>query len=85
METSAPTETLEPAATIIDRFGGPDVVQEITGASRTRVYRWTQPKAKGGTDGIIPFPQAVKLISHAKKHGLAINADSFLPATEPAQ
>lgn len=85
METNAPTPTLEPAATIIDRFGGPDAVQQITGASRTRVYRWTQPKSKGGTGGMIPTPHALKLIAHAKEAGLPITAEHFLPVAEPVQ
>lgn len=72
-------DALEPANTIISRFGGPDRVMEITGASRTRVYRWTQPKAAGGTGGIIPMQQAVKLLRHAREHGVAISADEFLP------
>ncbi|MGR9149633.1 hypothetical protein ACU8MT_09240 [Rhizobium leguminosarum] len=83
METNAP-ERLEPAASIIDRFGGPEAVQEITGADRTRVYRWTQPKEKGGTDGIIPLKPAQKLWAHAKATGLEIPGDLFL-SPEPAK
>lgn len=75
---------LEPAATIIDRFGGPDAVRAITGASRTRVYRWTQPKAKGGTGGEIPMKPAKKLMAHAKAHGIPINGDVFLLMGVPA-
>jgi hypothetical protein len=79
METNAP-DKLEPAASIIDRFGGPEVVQEITGADRTRVYRWTQPKDKGGTDGIIPLKPAQTLWAHAKANGIEIPGDMFLSA-----
>lgn len=74
-------KALEPANSIIDRFGGPDNVREITGASRTRVYRWTQPKSEGGTDGLIPTPQVVKLLSHARSNGMPLTADDFLPPT----
>ncbi|WP_313522593.1 hypothetical protein [Shinella sp.] len=79
MDTNAP-EKLEPAASIIDRFGGPDAVQEITGADRTRVYRWTQPKEKGGTDGIIPLKPAQKLWAYAKANRIDIPSDLFLSA-----
>lgn len=79
MDTNAP-EKLEPAASIIDRFGGPDAVQEITGADRTRVYRWTQPREKGGTDGIIPLKPAQKLWAYAKANRLDIPSDLFLSA-----
>ncbi|KQV28131.1 hypothetical protein ASC97_07225 [Rhizobium sp. Root1203] len=81
METNAPIEKLEPAASIIDLFGGPDVVQQITGSDRTRVYRWTQPKEKGGTDGIIPLRPAQKLWAHAKATGMEIPGDLFLSTT----
>ncbi len=79
MDTNAP-EKLEPAASIIDRFGGPDAVQEITGADRTRVYRWTQPREKGGTDGIIPLKPAQKLWAYAKANRLDVPSDLFLSA-----
>ena len=84
METNAP-EKLEPAASIIDRFGGPEAVQEITGADRTRVYRWTQPREKGGTDGIIPPKPARKLWAHAKATGLDIPVDLFLSPESATQ
>ncbi|MCA0343839.1 MAG: hypothetical protein LCH99_29425 [Proteobacteria bacterium] len=85
MDTNAPApEKLEPAASIIDRFGGPDVVQEITGADRTRVYRWTQPKNKGGTDGMIPLRPALKLWAHAKAHDLDIPSDLFFSSGSEA-
>ncbi|TWB61662.1 hypothetical protein FBZ98_1011007 [Rhizobium sp. ERR 922] len=84
METNAP-EKLEPAASIIDRFGGPEAVQEITGADRTRVYRWTQSKEKGGTDGFIPLKPAQKLWAYAKANGIEIPGDMFLSAKSGAE
>lgn len=83
METNAP-EKLEPAASIIDRFGGPEAVQQITGADRTRVYRWTQPKEKGGTDGLIPFKHVPTLIAAGRERGVKLSADDFLPQPEQA-
>jgi hypothetical protein len=72
------SEFLQPAASIIDRFGGAETVQSITGASRTRVYRWTQPKSAGGTGGVIPMQHAVKLLAHAREKNIAVTADDFL-------
>lgn len=83
METNTP-EKLEPAASIIDRFGGPEAVQAITGADRTRVYRWTQPKGKGGTDGLIPFKHVPALIAAGRERGVQLSADDFLPQPEQA-
>lgn len=71
---------LEPASSIIARFGGPDKVQEVTGASRTRVYRWTQPKERGGTDGIIPMNHAAKLLQHARENGIPVTGEDLIGA-----
>lgn len=68
---------LEPASSIIRRFGGADRVQQITGASRTRVYRWTQPKGAGGTDGFIPIEHARKLLKVALAENIPVTADDF--------
>lgn len=75
---------LDPANRIIERFGGHIVVRSITGASRTRVYRWTRPKSEGGTGGLIPTEHAIKLLRYAKENGIAVSADDFLPS-EPAE
>jgi hypothetical protein len=55
-------------------------VQEVTGASRTRVYRWTQPKDRGGTDGVIPMPHAIKLLSFARENGIDVTGDDLIGA-----
>ena len=78
------THALEPASSIISRLGGLSIVQSVTGASRTRVYRWTQPKEKGGTGGIIPLSHAPKLLSYARESGVALSANDFLPIEEDA-
>lgn len=70
---------LEPAASIIARFGGAARVQEITGADRTRVYRWARPRAQGGSDGLIPRGPMLKLLAHAREHQIAVTAEDFMP------
>lgn len=72
------SKALEPASSIIARFGGSEKVQAITGASRTRVYRWTQPENKGGTGGTIPQKQLRKLLEHAMATGIQIDAAELL-------
>lgn len=76
---------LDPAKSIIDLFDGVDNVMAITGASRTRVYRWTQPKERGGTGGFIPTSRARKLLQHAKANDIAVSADQFLMVGEAAE
>lgn len=75
---------LEPAKSIISRLGGLTVVQSVTGASRTRVYRWTQPKENGGTGGLIPLGHAPKLLEYAKANRIKISADDFFPKRDAA-
>lgn len=75
---------LEPANSIISRLGGLIVVQTVTGASRTRVYRWTQPKENGGTGGLIPLAHAPKLLEYAKANRIKVSADDFFPKKEAA-
>jgi hypothetical protein len=76
-------DALNPANLIIERFGGIDTVVGITKASRTRVYRWTQPREKGGTGGLIPHPHASVLLQFAKDNGIAVTGDDFLLMPAP--
>lgn len=67
----------EPANTIIAKFGGHRAVADIVGKDLTRVYRWTYPRDRGGTGGIIPQSDAVRLLEHAKENGVPVSADDF--------
>jgi len=70
---------MEPACSIIKLLGGEAVVSEITGTSYTAPYRWQHPRARGGTGGLIPQRHHPKLLAYAKKHGLKLTAEDFLP------
>lgn len=70
---------MEPAATIIKKLGGTGPVASVTGAHRSRVWKWTQPKAKGGTDGVIPIEHIRVLIALGKEIGVDLAAEDFLP------
>jgi hypothetical protein len=72
---------LEPAKSIIERCGGPEVVAARTNRDPSRVYRWMHPKDKGGTGGTIPFQLVPTLIAVAAERGIALTADDFLPPT----
>lgn len=71
--------SLQPAAKIIERLGGMHEVIRITGASRTRVYRWTQPVENGGTGGTIPLRHIPALLAAARKRNINLDANDFLP------
>lgn len=58
-------------------MGGADVVASITGKHVSRVYRWMQPKRKGGTGGVIPHEDAQKLLTDAAERGLPLAASDF--------
>lgn len=78
---------LEPATSIIRKFGGPSKVAEITGAHRTRVSNWMRAKESGGTGGSIPLKHASRLVAYAAKSGISVSADEFLVephASDPA-
>ena len=69
----------EPAASIIQKFGGPEVVSEITGATPGQVRRWRYAKEKGGTGGAIPHWHIPKLMAAAAQRKLRIRAEDFIP------
>jgi hypothetical protein len=70
---------MEPASTIIKAFGGPGAVSAAAGVHRTRVWKWTQPREKGGTGGVIPHWHVRKLLEHASAKGIAITPADFAP------
>lgn len=73
---------MEPASKIVNALGGAKVVAEITGVHRTRVYGWMRSRDGGGTGGIIPYPHIPKIIAAAKKAGVALSGDDFLPVSD---
>lgn len=70
---------MEPARTIIERFGGPAVVSQITGTAYTAPYRWQHAREKGGTGGLIPQKHHLRLLEHARANGIELSASDFLP------
>jgi hypothetical protein len=77
---------MEPAQTIIGKFGGPTAMAELLGIHRTRVSSWQRPKSAGGTDGLIPQRYHPVLLDYAREHGLDLKAEDFLPVVpSPSQ
>lgn len=75
----------EPAAKIIEIYGGVKAVSEITGVDLSRVVRWRLEKTRGGTGGTIPMPHIPKLLRHAQENGIDISADAFVPPMQAAE
>lgn len=70
---------MEPAHSIIAKLGGPGVISAMVGIHRTRVSNWRRPRAKGGTNGLIPQTYHLQLIDYAAAQGIILTADDFLP------
>ena len=68
---------LNPAHAVIQKFGGVEAVAATTGKHISRIYRWTYPRDRGGTGGLIPPADAQKILRAARERGLDITASDF--------
>lgn len=70
---------LNPAKTVIDLCGGPLAVSEMTGRTLYRVHRWSWPREKGGTDGMIPQEAMLEMLAKAPERGIKdLTAEHFI-------
>ena len=72
------------AESVIRKCGGAVAVARICGIDRTQVYRWTYPKERRGTGGVIPARHQAELLKRARERGIDLRPDDFFPA-EPDQ
>ena len=49
---------------------------------RVTVSKWKMPRSAGGTGGIIPIQHVRPLIGMAKRVGIDLTANDFLPENE---
>ena len=70
------------AEAIIRKCGGHAVVAEICGVHVTRVYRWTYPREKGGSEGTVPSRHQAQLLAGARARGIDLTPQDFFPAPE---
>jgi hypothetical protein len=73
---------MEPAYTIITICGGFRAVAEMIGRDETRVRRWTYPKERGGTDGLIPTDAGQALMAEARLRGIPLKPEHFFPQSK---
>lgn len=69
----------QPAARIIEAFGGVNQVAAILDLSTTQVRRFRLPPPTG-TGGVIDPRHAVRLIAAAKERGVNLEWNDFEPA-----
>lgn len=65
------------AANIILKFGGAYTLAKIIDIDVTQIYRWTYPKDKGGTNGVIPTKHQQTLLTKAKEFGVDVKPEDF--------
>lgn len=74
---------MNPAKSILDRVGVQRAA-EVTGKHISRIYRWTYPASKGGTNGIVPHDDAIKLLEYARAEGVPLDETDFMQAPSQA-
>lgn len=72
---------LDPAQSVINKFGGFDAVADALGRHPISVRKWTYDRKQGGTGGLIPTSAQARLLQVAKRRKLNITAADLLGAT----
>lgn len=75
-----------PAENVISKCGGHEVVADWLSIHVTNVYRWTYPKEKGGTGGLVPTRHQSVLLEKARAENKPLQPSDFFTtaATEQA-
>lgn len=76
---------LEPANTVITICGGFAATARMAARSEVRVRRWTYPKEKGGTGGLIPSDCQQVLLDVARSQGMDLRPEHFFTAPTPQE
>ena len=72
-----PHPTYTQARHIINKFGGTSAVAKILNITRNAVYRWTIPRHKGGTDGLVPTKSLQTLIDASRAEGVLLSEEDL--------
>jgi len=57
-----------------------EVALPMHGVDVSRVYRWTYPKNRGGTGGLVPAKHQARLLQLAREAGRQIEPSDFFPS-----
>lgn len=52
----------------------------MTSRSEITVRRWTYPRDRGGTDGMVPLKAQFDLLRAARNEGVNLTPEDFIPA-----
>ena len=72
-----------PAQTVITICGGYRAVAAMVGRDEISVRRWTYPKDRGGTGGLIPSECQQVILDAAKGRKLPLRPEHFFYRTAP--
>lgn len=67
------------ASRIVSKFGGVRRLAVAIGYEPTRVYRWTYPRERGGTDGLVPAASVPIVQTAALAHGVVLTEADWAP------
>ena len=67
---------------IIARFGGHRALADAVNRDVATVYKWSYPKARGGTDGLIPSSVMPEILKAAKEHGVFLSQSDLYPGRD---
>lgn len=70
-----------PALKVFEKCGGVKNVAEVCERSENRVTRWSYPKERGGTGGLIPAEMQVKLLTASQSRGWDLRPEDFVPSS----
>lgn len=62
---------------VIEKCGGFKQVSEWLDLDLSAVYRFTYPRERGGTDGVIPARHQAMLLQKARENGVDLRPDDF--------
>jgi hypothetical protein len=74
-----------PAENVIRKCGGHQQVAEMAAVDLTRVYRWTYPKERGGTGGLVPARHQAVLLDAARSRGIDLKPEDFFAPQPPSK
>lgn len=69
------------AEQVIEKCGGVQNVAEWLGLDLSTVYRFTYPRERGGTGGVIPANHQAPLLQKARDNGVDLRPDDFFVLT----
>lgn len=69
--------TYTQADNVVRKIGGVLATSRLLGLDRIAVWRWSQPREKGGQDGLVPAKHLQRLLALARHEGILFTDDDL--------